>query len=158
MVSKDQAQPPLGARVTIAKILSAALLAATTLAPPAFAQTAAKRVQVKGELVDTWCAVTGIMFAAGTAHHQCAVWCAVGGIPISVKTADGAYYMVLRVADDDNSVPRKPFVRIQSHEVNVDGELIERDGVKYLFVSQVLDDAGIVDLTHDENGVTPFGE
>ena len=141
-----------------ATILAAAFLAAATLSPPALAQSPAQRVQVKGELVDTWCSVTGIMFAAGTAHHQCAVWCAVGGIPISIKTADGSYYMVLRIADDDHSVARKPFVKIQTHEVSVDGELIVRDGVKYLFVSEVLDDAGIVDLTHEQNPNSPFGE
>ncbi len=145
--------------MTKSRLWMAASLAAGLLgAAGASAQTAAKRVQIKGELVDTWCSVTGIMFAAGSAHHQCAVWCAAGGIPVSIKTADGAYYMVLRVADDDNSVADKPFVKIQSHEVNVDGELIERDGVKYLFVSKVLDDAGVVDLTHEQNGISPFGE
>ena len=139
-------------------MLVAAFGAALAQAPARAAGDAGARVQVKGELVDTWCSVTGIMFAAGTAHHQCAVWCAVGGIPISIKTADGSYYMVLRIADDDHSVARKPFVKIQTHEVSVDGELIERDGVKYLFVSEVLDDAGIVDLTHEQNPISPFGE
>ena len=38
-----------------------------------------KRVQVTGEVIDTWCYVTEIMFAEGTAHYQCAVWCALGG-------------------------------------------------------------------------------
>ena len=66
--------------------------------------------------------------------------------------------MVLRVADDDASVADKSFVKIQSHEVQVDGELIQRDGVKYLFVNTVLDDAGVVDLTHEEYGIAPFGE
>jgi hypothetical protein len=83
--------------------------------------------------------------------------CPVGGIPISIKDKDGNYYMVLRIADNDASVADKPFFKIQTHEVQVDGELIQRDGVKYLFVSSVLDDAGVVDLTHDENGVAPFG-
>jgi hypothetical protein len=35
---------------------------------------AAERVRVTGELVDTWCSTSGIMYAYGTAHHQCAVW------------------------------------------------------------------------------------
>ena len=122
---------------------------------PAAAQTS--RVQVKGEIIDTWCTVTGIMFALGTAHHQCAVWCAVGGIPVSIRTKEGAYYMVLRVEEADANVADPKFVKIQSHEVTVDGELVERDGVKYLFVSKVLDDQGVVNLTHEENGITPFG-
>ena len=118
---------------------------------------AGQRVSVKGELVDTFCSVTGIMFAAGTAHHQCAVWCAVGGVPVSIKDASGNYYMVLRVEDDDSNVAPAGLVTIMTHEVSVDGELVERDGTKYLFVSKVADDKGIVNLTHEENGVTPFG-
>lgn len=137
----------------------AALMGASLAYSPAMAAgDAGARVQVKGELVDTWCSVTGIMFAAGSAHHQCAVWCAAGGIPVSIKDKDGNYYMVLRVADDDASVADKSFVKIQTHEVQVDGELIQRDGVKYLFVNTVLDDAGVVDLTHEEYGIAPFGE
>jgi hypothetical protein len=121
------------------------------------AQAQSSRVQVKGELVDTWCSVTGIMFALGTAHHQCAVWCAAGGIPVSIRTKDGAYYMVLRIEDEEANSANARYVKIQSHEVNVDGELVERDGVKYLFVSKVLDDSGVVNLTHDEHGIEPFG-
>ena len=36
-------------------------------------------------------------------------------------------------------------------------ELVERDGVKYIFVTKVLDDQGVVNLTHEENGIQPFG-
>ncbi|WP_419796574.1 MAG: hypothetical protein ACNI26_09200 [Terasakiella sp.] len=56
----------------------------TGFTPVAFASNPAQRVSVTGEVIDTWCYVTEIMFAEGTAHHQCAVWCAVGGIPISI--------------------------------------------------------------------------
>ena len=119
---------------------------------------AAQRVQVTGEIIDTWCSVTGILFAYGTAHHQCAVWCAVGGIPVSIKAADDQTYMVLRIGDDTTSVANPKIVTIQSHQVTVDGELIERDGVKYLLVDQVADDTGIVNLTHEDYGIVPFGE
>ncbi|BBE70790.1 hypothetical protein [Oharaeibacter diazotrophicus] len=119
---------------------------------------AAERVKVEGELIDTWCSVTGIMFAYGTAHHQCAVWCAVGGIPVSIKDKDDNTYLVLKVGDDDLSVANPKIVKIQSHEVSVDGELVERDGVKYLLVDAVADDKGIVNLTEAEYGVVPFGE
>ena len=132
-----------------------ALLALISL--PANAQAAGQRVSVKGELVDTFCSVTGIMFAAGTAHHQCAVWCAAGGVPVSIKDAKGDYYMVLKIEEDDNSVANPKLVTIMTHEVTVDGELIERDGTRYLLVSKVADDKGVVNLTHEEFGVTPFG-
>ena len=134
-------------------LLGAALLAAVA----STAHAAGPRVSVKGEVVDTFCAVTGIMFAYGTAHHQCATWCAAGGIPVSIKTADGQFYMVLKVEEDDTSVVNPRLMNIQTHEVTVDGELIERDGTKYLFVTKVAEDGGIVNLTHEQYSITPFG-
>lgn len=135
-------------------VISGALMLALL---PGAGHAAGRRISVRGELVDTFCSVTGIMFAAGTAHHQCAVWCAVGGVPVSIKDAAGNYYMVLKVEDDDVNVASASLVTIMTHEVTVDGELIERDGTKYLFVSKVADDQGIVNLTHEQNGVQPFG-
>lgn len=140
-------------------IVSRALAGAALLvglAGPAPAATP-ERVQVTGEIIDTWCYVTEIMYALGTAHHQCAVWCAVGGIPVSIRGEDGNVYMVLKVEDDDRNVANPRIVRIQTHEVTVDGDLYRRDGVNYLVVNEVHDDHGIVNLTHDEYGVVPFG-
>lgn len=139
------------------KHVSCSLLALCLSISSAGTTRAAERVQVTGEIVDTWCSITGIMFAAGTAHHQCAVWCAVGGIPVSIKTKDGQHYVILKIENDDTSVASPTVVKIQTHEVTVDGELHERDGVKYLFVSKVADDKGVVNMTHDEYGVVPFG-
>ncbi len=123
----------------------------------ATASVAVERIQVTGEIVDTWCAITGIMYAYGTAHHQCAVWCAAGGIPVSIKSADGTFYMVLKIEDDTTSVANPTMLNVQTHNVTVDGELHKRDGVNYLFVSKVADDKGIVNMTHDYYGVVPFG-
>lgn len=120
-------------------------------APPA------NRTQVTGEVVDTWCTISGIMYGLGTAHHQCAVWCAVGGIPVSIRDDKGNFFMVLRLGDDTQSVSNPKIIKIQSHKVTVDGELVERDGVKYLLVDKVADDKGIVNLTQDEYGIVPFG-
>lgn len=117
----------------------------------------AKRVTVSGELVDTWCYVSEIMYSVGTAHHQCAVWCAVGGIPVSIKDDKGDVYVVLRIEEED-PVGNPRVVKIQTHQITAEGDLYERDGVRYLVVTQVADDKGIVNLTHDEYGVQPFGE
>jgi len=117
-----------------------------------------RRVLVTGEIIDTWCYNTGIMFAEGTAHHQCAVWCAVGGIPVSIKGDDGKVYMILRMEGDDATVAGDKLVTIQSHQVIVDGDLYVRDGVNYLVVDVVKEDAGCVNRTHDEYGIVPFGE
>ncbi len=122
------------------------------------ATTKAKRISVTGEIIDTWCYVTEIMYAQGTDHHQCAVWCAVGGIPVSIKAKDGTVYMVLRVEGDDTSASNPKIVKIQSHQVSVDGDHYVRDGVNYLIVNKVATDKGIVNMTHGEYGVVPFGE
>ncbi|WP_051284455.1 hypothetical protein [Nisaea denitrificans] len=132
------------------------LVLVCTLLPEARAD-AVKRIRVEGELIDTWCYVTEIMYARGSAHFQCAVWCAVGGIPVSVRADDGTLYVVLRVEDDSQNVSNPAMIRIQSHRVTVDGDMIERDGVKYLLVTQVADDKGIVDLTHEKFGIQPWG-
>ena len=138
-------------------LLAAVGLAGLLAIPPAQAATP-KRVQITGEVIDTWCYVTEIMFALGTAHHQCAVWCAVGGIPVGVLGEDGKVYMVLKIEGDATSVANPKVVTIQTHQITVDGDLYERDGVNYLIVNQVADDNGIVNLTHEEYGIQPFGE
>lgn len=135
-----------------------ALSAAGAGAPNANAAAAPTRVTVTGEIVDTWCYITEIMYSVGTAHHQCAVWCAIGGIPVSILGDDGTVYMVLRIEGDDTSVANPTIVTIQTHKVTVDGDLYRRDGVNYLIVTTVADDHGIVNLTHDEYGIQPFGE
>ena len=132
-------------------ILALSVAGAGDAAPP-------QRVKVTGEIIDTWCYVSEIMYALGTAHHQCAVWCAVGGIPVSLKTESGDIYVVLKVGDDATNVANPAVLRIQTHEVTAEGDLYERDGVKYLLVARVEDDKGIVNLTHDEYGIQPFGE
>lgn len=116
---------------------------------------APKRIKVTGEIIDTWCYITEIMYALGSAHHRCAIWCAVGGIPVSIADKDGNTYMVLKVEGDSQNVANPSILKIQSHEVSVEGDLYERDGVKYLIVTQVHDDKGVVNLTHKEHGVQP---
>ncbi len=138
----------LGAAVGL---LALSIASASTAAPPT-------RVTVTGEIVDTWCYVTEIMYGLGTAHHQCAVWCALGGIPVSVLGDDGKVYVVLKVEDEEVNVASPRLLDIQSHKVTVDGDLYERDGVNYLIVTQVADDQGIVNLTHEEYGIQPFGD
>lgn len=116
------------------------------------------RIQVTGEVIDTFCNVSEIMFASGTAHYQCAVWCAIGGVPVSIRTRTGEIYMVLRIEEEESNVANPKLFTIMAHEVTVDGELIRRDGVNYLLVSRVATDRGIVDLTHDQHGIQPFGQ
>jgi hypothetical protein len=138
------------------KLIPAALLAA--LFGTAAQAAAPERVQVTGEVIDSWCYLTEIMYPEGSAHHQCAIWCAAGGVPVGIKGDDGQVYMVLKFGDDSSSVANPGVMEIQSHHVKVDGDLYRRDGINYLLISQVVTDEGVVNLTHEEYGIQPFGE
>lgn len=122
------------------------------------AATGPQRVRLTGEVIDSWCQTTGIMYALGSAHHQCAIWCAVGGIPVGLRTQDGTLYTILRVDADKRNVAHPRLLKIQSHEISVEGDLYDRDGARYLLIDQVMDDHGIVNRTHDDFGIQPYGE
>ncbi len=136
--------------------IAAGLVVSALTTAPVSASTG-ERVKVTGEVIDTWCYITEIMFPEGSAHHQCAVWCAAGGIPVGILGDDGTVYMVLKVGDDATSVANPAVLEIQSHRVKVDGALYKRDGINYLVVDQVLADEGIVKVNHEEWGIQPFG-
>ncbi len=145
-------------RVLLAGLVCVAL-GAGALGAGAPAQAAAgQRVTVTGEVIDSWCYLTEIMYPEGTAHHQCALWCAAGGIPVGILADDGTVYTVLKLGDDSTSTANPKVLEIQSHRVTVEGDLYARDGINYLLIDRVVDDAGIVKLTHDDYGIQPFGE
>ena len=128
----------------------------------AAAATSAERVQITGEVMDTWCYTSEIMGGSdavlGSAHHQCAVWCAAGGIPVGILSDDGQVYMVLKLGDDDTSNANPKILEIQSDHVTVDGELYKRDGINYLLIDQIVSNDGIVNKSHEDYGVIPaFG-
>ncbi len=137
-------------------IAATGLALTAVTAEPALA--AGERVKVTGEVIDSWCYITEIMFPEGSAHHQCAVWCAAGGIPVGILGDDGTVYMVLKMGDDATSVANPAVLEIQTHRVKVDGALYKRDGINYLIVDRVLADEGIVKVNHEEWGVQPFGK
>ena len=84
-----------------AAIASVATIAGASLAgKPAQAETAPQRVTVTGEIIDSWCYLSEIMWATGSAHHQCAIWCARGGVPVGILGEDETVYIVLKVEDD----------------------------------------------------------
>lgn len=134
------------------------MLAAAALAVSFGSSALAKSTTVTGEVIDSWCYLTEIMYPLGTAHHQCAVWCAAGGIPVGILGEDGEVYIVLKVGDDSRSVANPTILDMQTHKVTVEGEVFERDGLKYLTVERIVGDEGIVNLTHEDYGIQPFGE
>jgi len=135
----------------------AAFLALASLVPtPAHAQW---RVQVTGEIIDTWCYLSGVMggpeAVVGTAHHTCAIWCAAGGIPVGLLSDDGKLYMVLKLEGAGTVDGGERVLSLQSHVVTADGHYYERDGLNYLIVDKVVADAGITVRNHEIVGVVP---
>ncbi len=116
-----------------------------------------ERKTITGEVMDTWCYVSQIMgpsdFVVGTTHHVCAVWCAAGGIPVGLlDKSDGQIYMVMSIGDDTANVANQALLDIQSHEITVEGDVYELDGLKYLMIDKVMDDKGVTNLTHQTIG------
>ena len=140
-------------------VLATITFLAASFVAGASAQAASERVTVTGEIIDTFCYLSGVMggpeAVVGTAHHKCALWCAAGGIPVGVLGDDGSVYMVLSVGEDTTSVTPPTLFHLQSHRVTVEGDFVERDGIKYLMVSQVVNDEGIVNQTHEDFGIVP---
>jgi hypothetical protein len=136
---------------------SAALLALASL-DVATAQ-ASQRVRVTGEIIDTWCYLSGVMggpdTVIGSAHHTCAVWCAAGGIPVGLLGSDGKLYMVLKLEGVGAADGGERVLSLQSRVVTADGDLHERDGLNYLIVDKVVSDAGVTVRNHDSFGVVP---
>ncbi|MGB3555672.1 MAG: hypothetical protein WBA25_13635 [Jannaschia sp.] len=135
-----------------------AALALALLASPAFAADGA-RVQVTGEVIDTWCYFSGVMgpteSVVGSAHHTCALWCSAGGIPVGLLAEDGTVYMVLKMEGDAENAGGDTNLHIASHTIEADGIAYERDGLNYIIVETITADRDIVNATHDDFGVIP---
>ena len=134
-----------------------ALAAALSSGPALAAQ--GERVRITGEMIDTWCYFSGVMggpdAVVGTAHHTCALWCAAGGIPVGLLADDGTVYMVIKWLGSADVADGETLLRVQSHRLTADGIAFERDGINYLIVERVVEDEGIVNLSHEDYGVTP---
>jgi hypothetical protein len=118
-----------------------------------------ERVQVTGEMIDTWCYFSGVMggpdAVVGSAHHTCALWCSAGGIPVGMLADDGTVYMVIKWQGSADVADGETLLSVQSHRLTADGLLYERDGIKYLVVENVVADEGIVNQNHEDYGAVP---
>ncbi len=140
----------LAAGLAVAALVGVATMGQSIAAEP-------KKVTVTGEIIDSWCYLSEFMWALGSAHHRCAVWCARGGVPVSILGEDEEVYVILLVEDDPGVIGNEAVFRIQTNEVTVDGELYERDGVKYLAVNKIAEDHGIVNHSHEDFDIQPSG-
>jgi hypothetical protein len=137
----------------------AAGLAFAVRAPAEAAETTGPaRVTVTGEIIGSWCYLSEIMYALGSAHHQCAIWCARGGVPVGILGEDEKVYVVLKMQDDAAVLENPGIMKVQTNKVTVEGNLYERDSVRYLAIDKIVDNAGIVNHSHEEFDIQPFGE
>ena len=119
------------------------------------------RVQITGEIMDTWCYFSGVMGGSdaviGTAHHTWALWCSARGIPVGLLGDDEIVYMVLDIGNDDASASADTQLRFARHTVTADGTLYQCDGLNYLVVEEVIADLDIQELNAEGYGtVSPF--
>ncbi|MEL7048226.1 MAG: hypothetical protein AAFO75_04550 [Pseudomonadota bacterium] len=135
------------------------VLAAIVSGLPAHAATKPEPIEVKGEIIDTWCYLSGVMggtdAVVGSAHHTCALWCAAGGIPVGVRTDDGTVYMVLKINGEDPLAQTDTIMEIQSNVITAKGQHYVRDGVNYLVVEKVVANDGITNNNHEDFGPIP---
>ncbi|MEM7506502.1 MAG: hypothetical protein AAF415_07130, partial [Pseudomonadota bacterium] len=87
--------------------------------------------------------------------HPCAMWCAAGGIPVGMLTEDGTVYMVVKWEGNADLADGEALLDVQSHTISAKGMAFERDGINYIFVEEVLENKGIVNITHEDYGVIP---
>ncbi|SET07853.1 hypothetical protein [Oceanicella actignis] len=131
---------------------------AAAFAPPR-APRGGRMIEVAGEVIDSWCYLSGVMggpeAVTGSAHHACALWCAAGGIPVALLADDGAVHMVLKWEGDDHVAGGEMIMDAQSRRVRARGLSFARDGVRWLLVERVLTDEGVVRRSHEEYGVVP---
>jgi anaerobic selenocysteine-containing dehydrogenase len=139
--------------------LVACLSGLTIATGSAVAANAAKTVEIKGEIIDTWCYLSGVMggpdAVVGSAHHTCALWCAAGGIPVGVRAEDGTVYMVLKIKGEDPLAQTDTIMEIQSNTIVAKGAHYLRDGIDYLVVEKVVANEGITNKNHEDFGVVP---
>ncbi len=118
-----------------------------------------ERIQVTGEIIDTWCYYSGVMggpdAVVGSAHHTCALWCSAGGIPVGLLAEDGTVYMILKIAQDSGSAGGDTQLSLAAHTVTADGMLYKRDGLNYIVVNEVVADLDIQNPTHEDYGNIP---
>ncbi|RMH46131.1 MAG: hypothetical protein D6686_15895 [Alphaproteobacteria bacterium] len=139
--------------------MRAGLALALALVQPATAGAEGRHVTVTGEAIDTWCYFSGVMggpdAVVGSAHHTCALWCAAGGIPVGLLADDGTVYMVLKLPGADDAAGGRGFLAVASHRLTASGMLHERDGIRYIIISEVIEDHGITRRNHEDFGVVP---
>ncbi|TAM79735.1 MAG: hypothetical protein EPN47_18240 [Acidobacteria bacterium] len=115
------------------KVLPMMLGAIFLAAFPVFGNPQGSKMSVKGEVVDLWCySQEG---AHGPAHRQCGMTCARLGNPIGIVDAEGNIYVAMGAKDHQPG--RALLLDKMSQTVTVTGTLVEKGGLKLLYISTV---------------------
>ncbi len=64
---------------------------------------------------------------------------------------------MLKMENDPDVIGQHGILKIQSNEIVVEGDLYVRDGLNYLAIDTIVEDHGIVNHSHDEFDIQPFG-
>jgi hypothetical protein len=97
------------------------------------AAKASKTMTLKGELVDMGCYVSH--GAMGEKHKDCATKCVAGGMPMGLLTADNKLYLL--ALNHDNADPFNQAKEMMAAQVEVTGNVSERNGMRIIDVTEV---------------------
>ena len=86
-----------------------------------------------GEVVDVFCYLDHGKEGLGKQHASCAKKCIKGGLPVAIKVGDQLYLASMTEHEPANEV----LADYAGQEVTVHGEIMERDGQKFIAVSHV---------------------
>jgi hypothetical protein len=93
----------------------------------------AKKVTLKGEILDLACYVAGEK--KGAEHKKCAEMCIKGGAPIGLLTDDGKVYLL--VENHQKPEPYEKCKEFAAEKVTVTGLLYQRGGLAGVVVEAV---------------------
>ena len=117
----------------ISASLLVGLLATLLIGTAGFAQQNKQTKTIKGEVVDLWCYMDHA--AHGQKHKACAVACAKMGNPIGIVDAEGNVYVA--VGSELHQPDRDRLIDKMAQQVTVTGTVIERGGMKMLYVKSI---------------------
>ena len=92
-----------------------------------------EEASLTGEVVDVFCYLSHNEKGLGAEHASCAKKCIKGGLPVAIKVGDQLYLASLA----DHEPANETLADYAGKQVTVWGEILERDGQRFIAVSRV---------------------
>ena len=86
-----------------------------------------------GEVVDVFCYLSHGEEGLGKKHAGCAKKCIQGGLPVAIKVGDQLYLASMA----DHVPANEALAKFAGQQVEVHGNIMERDGQRFIAVSEV---------------------